>query len=291
MVNRILAIVNEDVITEADVASQAQALLEDQADAEVDEGAAAQMHDAALQHLIEQRLILQEAKRSLITIGSDEVMGRLNEIRSRFGSEEAFRQSLVDSGLSKELLKEKIREQLMVQELIQRAVRSTLRVSPQEVARALAAHPELAKSGDRVRISHILIRVDARRSAQQARALIEDLAQQLRDEPDFATVAKRSSEDSYRDEGGAMGWVAPGELLPELDAALAHLNVGERSDPIQTRLGFHLVKVEERRNATSLTVMEANHAVYQRLYQEKFREAFTRWLNELKRNAYIEILD
>ena len=87
-----------------------------------------------------------------------------------------------------------------------------------------------------------------------------------------------------------MGWVAQGELMPELDAALFSLKPGEYSRPIQTHLGFHLVKVEERRTAESLSVAEANRSVYQRLYQQKFQDAFGRWLAQLKRRAYIEIV-
>ena len=87
-----------------------------------------------------------------------------------------------------------------------------------------------------------------------------------------------------------MGWVAQGELLPELDEALARLDAGGPSAPIRTQLGFHLVRVEERRSVSSLSVMEANRAVSQRLFERKFDEAFTRWLGELTKRAYIEIV-
>jgi len=163
-------------------------------------------------------------------------------------------------------------------------------VSPQEVAREIGVHPELAKPGDRARVSHILVRVSETRSAEQARALVEQLHGRLTSGAAFADLARRHSEDSHAEAGGAMGWVAQGELLPELDAVLFSLPIGEVSGPIQTRLGFHLVTVEERRAASSLSVTEANHAVYQQLYQKKFQQAFSRWLDGLLRRAYIEIV-
>ena len=85
-----------------------------------------------------------------------------------------------------------------------------------------------------------------------------------------------------------MGWVAKGDLLPELDAALFTVPVGTLSEPIRTRLGFHLVKVEERKTASDLSVTEANRTVYQQIYQQKFEAAMKRWLSELRRRAYIE---
>ena len=290
-VNRVLAVVNEDVITEADITSHVQALLEDEDGQAPDEPGSMEMHQAVLRRLIEQRLMLQEAKRSGTSVGPDEVSRRVEEIRKRFASEEEFRRSLAESDLSEEQLKEQIRDQLAIQAIIDAKVRSTITVSPQEVAQALERHPELAKSGDRVRASHILTRVGEHRSEEQARALIEDLHRQLSGGAEFSALAKRYSEDPHAQEGGVMGWVAQGELLPELDAALFHLAPGELSGPIQTRLGFHLVKAEERRTATDLSITEANRSISQRLYQQKFEQAFARWLNGLKHRAYIEIVN
>ena len=72
-------------------------------------------------------------------------------------------------------------------------------------------------------------------------------------------------------------------------AALATLKPGEYSRPIQTRLGYHLLKVEERQAAASLQASEVHAAVYQQIYQRKFQQAFGRWLDQLKRRAYIEL--
>ncbi len=87
-----------------------------------------------------------------------------------------------------------------------------------------------------------------------------------------------------------MDWIGQGELLPELDAVLFRLSVGEVSLPIQTRLGFHILRLDERRDASSLSLTEANRSISQQLYQAKFQEAFSHWLDGLKGHAYIEIL-
>ena len=285
--NRIAAVVNDDIITEAEVASGANALQEEGAAAK---GASAdQMRAAVLQHLIEQRLILQEAQRTATVISAEEVQEHLDALQSRFESQEAFEQSLARSNLTVEQLKGKLRDQWLVQKVIDAKVRSTIVVSPQEVAQAVGDHPDLSKPGDRVRALHLLIRVNEERSEENARERIAEISKQLAGGADFSALAKRYSEDPHADEGGAMGWVAQGELMPELDAALFSLKAGEISPPIHTRLGVHLVKVEERRPAASLSMTEANRTVYQQLYKQKFQDAMARWLSELKRKAYIEI--
>ena len=287
--NRIVAVVNDDIITEADVVSQVNAILEDKESAATTNPDPSKIQQEVLQRLIEQQLILQDGKRSKLSVSDTDVVSRLGELRSRFPSDDVYHQWLESSGFSEERLKQRLRDQLMVQQVIDAKVRSTIMVSPQEVSKELEAHPDLSKPGDRIRTSHLLVRVNEKRTEAEAKTLVDQIHRQLVEGAEFAALAQRYSEDPHREEGGAMGWVAQGELLPELDTVLFQLNAGQLSDPIHTRLGFHLLKVEERRSASSLSVSEANHTVYQRLYQQKFQERFNRWLAQLKQRAYIQI--
>ena len=285
--NRIVAVVNDDIITQQDVRAFLDAAQDQEQPAAHSEPAG--MQDAALQRLIEQRLLLQEAQRQNIAVEASEVLARFDQFREHLGSREAFLQSLQEMGLNEETLKDKLREQLMAQRLVDKHIRSTITISPQEVSAELGEHPNVAKAGDRVRASHILIRVSESRSEEQARQLAEQLHEQLGHGADFAELARRYSEDAQKDSGGRMDWVAPGDLLPELDQALFLMKIGELSAPIRSRLGFHLLKVDDRQDVSQLSLPEANRTVYQQIFQRKFRAAFTAWMNELKRKAYIQI--
>ena len=288
-INRIVAVVNDEAITEADVDAYL-ATLQEEEQAPPGDPQSGGLREAVLRRLIEQRVILHEARREGLVVDADETAERFDRIRERFESDEAFHRSLEEAGLSRDRLREQVRDQAMVERLIDAKVRSTITVSPQEVAKALEDHPEPAKPGEQVRASHILVRVNEARAVEKARALIEDLQRRLSQGADFAELARRHSEDPHAQDGGAVGWVAQGELLPELDAALFRLQEGELSGPIHTHLGFHLVQVHERRTTSSLSLTEASQAVHQQLYQHKFREAFSRWLNGLLRRAYIDVL-
>jgi parvulin-like peptidyl-prolyl isomerase/superfamily II DNA or RNA helicase len=290
-VNRMMAIVEEDVITEADVAAQMHTLLADAREEPADEATAGAMRQAILRRLIEQRLLLQEAKRSGIIVESEEVLDRLEDIRGQFDSEDAFRNGLEESGMSEEQLKGQIREALIVQRWVDERVRSTITVSPQDVAEERTAHPEPPHSGEQARLRHLLIRAREGRSEEEAKRLADEAHRRLREGASFAELAKRDSEDAHKDDGGAMGWVAQEELLPELQAAVQALKVGEPSAPIRTKLGFHLVVVEERRAGATLAEADVVQYIRQRLYQRKFQEAMTRRLDELTRKAYIHILE
>ena len=288
-VNRIVAIVNDDIVTEGDVGSFVKALKDDP-DSSIPEGQGGDLQRMVLKRLIDQRLILQESKQAGVVVPTDEILERYQAFRNRFPSDDLFHQSLRETGLSEEQLKRRVREQLTIQRVIDARVRAMITVSPQEVSTELATHPELVKSGDRFRVSHILIRVSDHRNEAQAKELIVNLQKQIEvGAAQFADVAKHYSEDQFQDDGGAMGWVAPGELMPDLNSPLSTLTVGQLSEPIQSRLGFHLLRIEERQSADSLSIMEANNAVYQKLYQQKFQKAFVRWMDELRKKAYIEL--
>jgi len=290
-VNRIVAIVNDEVITAEDVHSRVNALLESRQEPVMSTTDPGAMERAMLQRLIEQRLILQEAKRLNVAVSSADVLQQLEVIRRRFGSEDEFRASVRASGLSEEQVKEQVRDQLLVQRLIDSAIRATLVVSPQEVSQELAAHPQPDQGGDRVRMSHLLVRVTEQRSPEQARALVEQIHRQLSEGKRFSELVTRYAREIESQADGSMGWVAQGELMPALDAVVFSLQPGAHSQPIQSRLGFHLVQVEERRAGSSFSAAEAHAAVYNRIYQRKFQDAFSRWLGELKDRAYIEIPD
>ena len=288
--NRIVAIVDQEVITEADVRLHLSALLEeDPRGAAANTGASEEMQRVALFRLIEQRLILQEAKRLELLVDGTEVADRIDALRRRLGSEQALRYALTEADLPMEQLKQQIREQLLVKKVIDIEVRSKITVSPAEVAEELGGHPEASESGEHVDVSHILVRVGDSRSEEQAKALIDDIYRALEGGEDFGQLARQHSEEPHAAKGGAMGWVGPGTLMPELDTVAFSLKEGTFSMPIQTRLGFHIVNVARRRTVASRSAREVKRSIEQRLFQRKFHEAFTEWLSELKRRAYIEI--
>ena len=290
--NRIVAVVNDEIITEADVVAQMSALLDHGGlPKPADEDQAGQMRGAVLRRLLEERLILQEAKRLGVTVTSDEVVDELRELRRELGSRAAYERMLQEAGLSEERLKMKVREQLIVQKAVDQEVRLTIVISPADVAEAAGRRPEELVSGDEVRAAHLLIRVTDSRSAAEAQHLAHQLYARALQGESFEQLARTYSEDGHGESGGMLGWVRQGQLLPELDQVLFSLDVDQVSSPIQTRLGFHLVKVMERRSRSVSDAASARQQLQRRLYQEAFLKRLTEWLDRLAEDAYIVILD
>lgn len=290
--NRMVAIVNDEVITEGDVTSHMVSLLRqhDLPDPTAEE--AEEMRRAVLARLIEERLIVQEAKRLGLTVGAEEVTERLRAVRQQLGTPEQYQQMLRETQLTEEQLKQSIRDQLLAQTAVDRQVRDKIVVSPSELASLAGSQSvEPSNPGDEVRAYHLLIRVTERRSEEQARELMTQLHERLQRGEPFEDLAREHSEGPYTQDSGLMDWVRPGELLPELDAVLFQLTAGELSEPIQSRLGFHLVKIVERRSRSAEDAVESRERLEQQLYQQKFGELFEAWLADLKAKAYIQLVD
>ena len=129
------------------------------------------------------------------------------------------------------------------------------------------ATPEVAHA------RHILVRVDEKASAEdqaKAKARIEAVAARLKAGEDFAAVAKEVSEDpGSAVQGGDLGWFQHGQMVPEFDKAAFALKTGEVSEPVKTQFGWHLILLEERKEAGQKPLDEVKDQIRQRLAQDE----------------------
>ena len=290
--NRIVAVVNDDVITEGDVLAHMTALFQQEDAPTPTEEEADGMRQAVLQRLIEERLIVQEGKRLGLIVNPAETAARLQHIRAQLGSKEAYEQMLQEARLGEEQLKIKLREQILAQKAIDRQVRAKILVSPAEIAQTIGTPASSSSNpGEEVLVSHLLIRIGDARSEEAGETLIRQLRERLQQGADFSELAKTYSEGPHAQDGGQLGWVQPGQLRPELDAALVTLQPGEVSEPIHSPLGVHLVKVFDRRSLSEQELAEARDRLERRLYHEKFVAAIERWLADLRQRAYLHVME
>jgi peptidyl-prolyl cis-trans isomerase SurA len=135
---------------------------------------------------------------------------------------------------------------------------------------------------------HILIKTGPATSEAKARQLLADLLQRIRTKKDdFAAMARQYSQDASAEEGGDLGWVAPGQFVPEFEAVMNQLPLNTVSEPITSRFGLHLIEVTGRRNYT-VSATEQREMVRNMLRERKLQEAFPIWLEELRSGNYVE---
>lgn len=136
-------------------------------------------------------------------------------------------------------------------------------------------------------VRHILLRAREGLSEAEARERLERLRQRIVAGEDFAEVARLNSEDASASKGGDLGWVAPGDTVPEFERAMNALKTGEISEPIHTPFGWHLVQVLERRS-DELSGEKKKVAARQAIRLRKADEAYQDWLRQVRDRAFVE---
>lgn len=139
------------------------------------------------------------------------------------------------------------------------------------------------------RARHILLRPSAQLSVDAAQKRLTGFKQQLESgKASFEALARENSEDGSASLGGDLGWASPGMFVPEFEEAMNRLPINGVSDPVVSRFGVHLIQVTDRR-AVSLDVKQQREQARNVLREQKFDEAYTEWLRELRARAYVEM--
>jgi peptidyl-prolyl cis-trans isomerase SurA len=138
------------------------------------------------------------------------------------------------------------------------------------------------------RARHILVKTNEIVSEEDARRRLQGLRERIAAGVDFAELARLNSEDGTAARGGELGWVYPGDTVPEFERAMNALAPGEVSAPVRTPFGFHLIEVQERR-AADVSAERQRLLARQVLRERKADEAYQEWLRQLRDRTYVEL--
>lgn len=142
---------------------------------------------------------------------------------------------------------------------------------------------------NQVKVQHILLSPNEIRSPAQTRREIDAIYQKLQQGVPFEELAKQYSDDPASGSlGGSLGWAQPGQMVPEFEEVMFNTAQGDISPPFESRFGWHILKVEDRRQQDMGEEMKTNQA-RATIRQRKFNEELQNWLREIRSQAYIEL--
>ena len=290
VIDKIVVVVNNEVITQGEIdrvltpiyyklkaAYQGEDLIR-----KLDE-----VRQAILGQLIDEKLLLGEAKKRNIEIDEKEISAKMSDTQKRFGSREMFERALAEQRMTPKDLKAKYKEQMMTKRLVDEKVGSRVIITPVDVSEYYRQHADEFVQPEEVKVRNILIRPKEDLSPEKALELAEDIARKLKELADFAELARTYSDGPGALDGGLMGYKRRGEFLPEIESAVFNLKEGETSEMLKTELGYFFFKVEEKRSGRKLSLSEARRQIEDVLYGEKAREKMKGWMENLKKHAYI----
>ncbi len=256
--DRIAAIVNDSVILMSDVQEQTFFYANQQGISLADSAAFAAARNDVLERLIEEKVIVDEARKKGMTVSGEDIEravdGVVQDMIRGTGSEDAFRVQLQREGLTEEELRDlyrpRLEAQILASRLVRREVNTDVDVTDAEVEAYYNEHKgEFPERPETVRLSHIYVSVKADSLAYaQAREAAERIRGQVLAGEDFEKMARQLSADPSARKGGDIGYFKRGQLDPAFEEAVFSLEPGEISDVVQTRLGFHVIKLTDLRD-------------------------------------------
>ncbi len=292
VVERIVAVVNDELVTERDLELAMAPVVEHfrtlYTGNQFDENLKKARQDI-LNKVIEDKLILSEAKRKKITAQDAEIDEMIQEVRNKFPSHEIFVKAMEAQGVTEAELRKRFHDQLMVQHLVDYEVQSRVAVSPGEVSVYYKEHEKEFTGKPQVRLQQILIRSSNGRTLEEAKASAESLVEQLKKGSSFDELARSHSEAAEAKEGGQMGWVDKGQLLGRIDEEIFALGVGEITQPIESSLGYHIFKVMEKKDVETKPFSEVKDDIQSAIFRKKMTQRLQAWIAQLRANAYLSV--
>jgi peptidyl-prolyl cis-trans isomerase C len=244
-----------------------------------------------LENLINRELLYQETQRQGIKIDEATINEQVLTLKKRFPSEAEFKSALTKANLSEVAIKNQIARGLAIEQLIDTYMAEKATVSGEEIKAFYENHPSLFKQPEQVRASHILIKIGPQADEgkrAEAQKKIKEIQQKLKKGEDFATLAKALSEGPSKAKGGDLGYFSRGRMVKSFEEAAFALRPNEVSDIVETKFGYHLIKVIEKKPETTIAFEDAKDKLGQYLKQQKVQEEVNIYVHKLKEKAKVE---
>jgi parvulin-like peptidyl-prolyl isomerase len=247
-----------------------------------------------VQELIEEELMVQEAKRQKVTVPAADVDAEMEKIRRRFPDQAQYRLGLSRAGLSEADVRRGVERHLLVRAVTQKEVSAKVEVTEASMRAYYDADPSKFVVPEQVHYRQILVAVDPAANAAQwdtARRRAAELGELARRGNSFAELASLHSDDrSTRDAGGDMGWVHRGRLEHDQEDAIFALPPGAVSQPVRTLYGYAVYRVEGKKPSRALPWDEVNKPrLADELRRAEADERRAAWLADLRRRAVVEM--
>ena len=293
IVDRIVAQVNDDIITLSDLNREMEEVrqqLATQYSGEQLEQEIKKAEKDLLDALIQEKLLLQKATELGFGANVDiQVTAAVERLRKENNIKDMqdFERALAQQGMTLAGFRERIRRRIITDGLIQEFVGSRITLLSTEVERYYKEHAQEFTKPAEVTLSEIIIPVEGNEGEAEAKA--NDVRKRAMQGEAFATLASQYSKGPTASKGGGIGTYVTAKLNIEIARAIAQLKEGDVSTVLKTKEGFVIYRVDGRKAAAVTPLEEVKQEIQTRLYRQKFNPELQRFVAQLKEDAYIQI--
>lgn len=255
------------------------------------------LRQQAIDRIIIGRLLDEKAKEANIVVTEEEVINRIKAMLADQRppvSLEEFKKTRAASSQSFDEVKEQIRKGMTYQKVVDAQWAGKINITEEDAKKYYDENPTKFEVKEQVRASHILItpdttdsEADPNQAKAEAKAKIQGLLEQIKGGADFAELAKANSDCPSAAGGGDLDFFPRGKMVPPFDKAAFAMEVGKVSDIVETRFGYHIIKVTDRKDPGTTSFEQARDSLIIQLTQRKQAEIANKYIESLKAAANI----
>jgi peptidyl-prolyl cis-trans isomerase C len=246
----------------------------------------------ALNQLIVYTVLKQEAATRKFAVSDADVDAHVASMQKQFPTQAEFDKALVARNTSVAQLKTDARIDMAINKMMEVEVASAVAATDADAQDFYAKNPDKFQQPESVRASHILLMTKDKDEAAKkaAKSKIDELLKRARAGEDFAALAKANSEDGSASQGGDLGAFPRGRMVPEFDKVAFSLKPGEISDVVTTEFGYHIIKLTEKKEASTIPLDQVKPQVLEYLTKQKKQQRVDGFIEDAKKRAKIEVL-
>lgn len=283
--DKIVAVVNDEVITLKDLKAYmasiySQLRIENNDPFEIDQ-IMRQYEAKGIDQLIEDKLILAAAREKEMEVKQAAVDKKVDEIKARYPSELVFKNIIEQQGMTITDVRERIADQMKAKYMVDSEVRSKIFVNPQEVTEYYNQNKVEFVQKARVNLDSIFISYD--NGLEEARKEAAEVHAMLKQGGVFRELSKKHSDLP------SVGVIEEGQLKPGIEEKVFNMKEDEITDPIEVENGIYIFKFIRNSPRETKPLKEVKEIVYNRIFQKKFQDRFSSWIEKLRKKAYVEI--
>lgn len=297
IVERIVAVVNDDIITYLDVQKEMSSY-EAQIkavgyDPEKEQQMLYRVRNDVVNKLVDQKITDQEIKRYKITVSEEDIDNNIEQIKEgKSWTDEDFRKALEKEGMTIESYREKLKEQALRARLLNTAVRANIVITKEDVTAYYESNIEKYQGELTYHLRNIIMRVPEIAGTGGKQAVLEKMENvhaELEKGTSFELLARKYSESTLAKNGGDLGLLTYKNFSPKLKEALTGLSKGEYTTVLDTDQGYQIFFIENILKENEMSLEEVYSQIEETLYKEFSEKAFVDWLETLREASHIKI--
>lgn len=299
MVDRIVAVVNEDIITLSEFdeffAPHAQKIKAYGYMSEEERQMLFKLRETIINQMIDKKLTDQEIRRLSLTVSDAELNNAIEKIKEKnLMTDEDLRARLNAEGLTMEGYRTEMREQIQRAKLVEREVKAKIIITDEDLREYYEKNMEEFSEDTRYHLRNIIMKTSSYAGERDKQAVMDKMTmvmERLNKGESFESLALIYSESTFAADGGDLGLINKKDLTPQIQKALDKITPGRYTEILNTEQGLQIFYLEEALSSQSKSLEEVRSRIEEKLYSQMLDKRFKEWVTDLRKEAYIKIIN